>query len=892
MKTFQIIESPFVAPVDLQTLNNAYSNLQQRHDDTIKATSELKTAVANLDLNEAEEGFRRQLVSNIEKTIDSNTQFGNLASAYDDVMKLSGDIASNPQLISKLKAQQEYQKFMTDLEARTDLPEHYKEYYRKMNPYKEGVYDANGNWIKGTKWEPTKKAALNIDKTVIMDAALKYVTPNKGNYSVTTWMDSNGNLTKKYVEGAKMVRYNTQTYQYEQLTEQEIRDALTSVIRANPQYMDSLRQDYDIAVDDFEDGRDSAFNVNNGTGKPISFETFVDNIFSPMIKSKAYSYTTLSKEDFNDKAYKELEAMGFGYNNQYVSMVDAFTKPGGTSTFKDNSHILAMRAVHNANEELKGAIKGLNIDGVTDEFISKIDLSNPELFKQSLFKLDLSDEEYKQLDNAYKIQKMLYAEDLHNDNKFKELYGSTKYYAGEKTIANIENGSFPDPSVMDKYEKRYYEQWDNLNEIFFPKGTQSIRISTPNIETYNEFIKLAREKGLYSDNPENSIIAVGKDEKGNNTLILDRSKNNNIIKFANLYHNAIEKSRKGKRVFTFFNPDSIKRIDENGEVHNIYNTAGISSGGAGNPNVPKPLSPESAFKYVINFRDRMRSYGNEVGMGEEKLTPNISFNAGTPEGVMADTYLNLGLFEDSTDQNAKIKTRDESMKTLFREVQTAGLRNVKVYLQDKNGIDRPVVDSKDINDLERQLLNAKDSDANSLGVIELNTGLGRYVRKIKFIGDDNKPIIMSVDDDHNNYLYDLNKDPDLESIKKFYQSQSTGNDILLGDDSTGNIYAMPDGNGNFIISNEFDKTNPYNIINPANKEQRQTYSYLLNVPKYYNYIINDLQTGNEELLNQHIGEYAFYLSNVLYPNTTDEWRKQNVTNIITAMIDNLGIAIE
>lgn len=892
MKTFQIIESPFVAPVDLQTLNTAYSNLQTRHDDTIKATSELKTAVANLDLNEAEEGFRRQLVSDIEKTINNNTQFGNLASAYDDVMKLSGDIASNPQLISKLKAQQEYQKFMTDLEARTDLPEHYKEYYRKMNPYKEGVYDANGNWVKGTKWEPTKKAALNIDKTVIMDAALKYVTPNKGNYSVTTWMDKDGKLTKNYVEGAKMVRYNTQTYQYEQLTEKEIKDALTSVIRANPQYMDSLRQDYDIAVDDFEDGRDSAFNVNNGTGKPISFETFVDNIFSPMVKSKAYSHTTLSKEDFNDKAYKELEAMGFGYSNQYVSMVDAFTKPGGTSTFKDNSHILAMRAVHNANEELKGAIKGLNIDGVTDEFISKIDLSNPELFKQSLFKLDLSDEEYKQLDNAYKIQKMLYAEDLHNDNKFKELYGSTKYYAGEKTIANIENGSFPDPSVMNKYEKRYYEQWDNLNEIFFPKGTQSIRISTPNIETYNEFIKLARQNGLYSDDPENSIITVGKDEKNNNTLILDRSKNNNIIKFANLYHTAIEKSRKGKRVFTFFNPDSIKRIGEDGKVYDIYNTVGISGGGAGNPNMPKPLNPESAFKYVIDFRDRMRSYGNEVGMGEEKLTPNISFNAGTPEGVMADTYLNLGLFEDSTDQNAKIKTRDESMKTLFREVQTAGLRNVKVFLQDKNGVDRPVVDSKDINDLERQLLNAKDSDANSLGVIELNTGLGRYVRKIKFIGDDNKPIIMSVDDDHNNYLYDLNKDPDLESIKKFYQAQSTGNDILLGDDATGNIYAMPDGNGNFIISNEFDKTNPYNIINPANKEQRQTYSYLLNVPKYYNYIINDLQTGNEELLNQHIGEYAFYLSNVLYPNTTDEWRKQNVTNIITAMIDNLGIATE
>ena len=122
MKIYQIIESPFVAPVDLQTLNTAYNNLQTRHDEAIKATSELKTAVANLDLNEAEEDFRQKLISDIEYTIGSNTAYGNSASAYDDIMKLSGDIASNTALIGRLKAQQAYTAYKNQVDS-MNMPE-------------------------------------------------------------------------------------------------------------------------------------------------------------------------------------------------------------------------------------------------------------------------------------------------------------------------------------------------------------------------------------------------------------------------------------------------------------------------------------------------------------------------------------------------------------------------------------------------------------------------------------------------------------------------------------------------------------------------------------------------------------------------------------------------
>ena len=167
MKTYQHRDIEYVEPVNLDILHNTLSNLETTHQATVKATSELKTAIANLDLNEAEDGFRNQLLMDIENTIDNNSRYGNLAGAYDDITKIQGDIAGNPALISKLKAQQNYKQFVAEIDARQDLPEHYKEYYKRINPYKEGIYDEQGNWIQGTKWEPTKKAALNISKDKI-----------------------------------------------------------------------------------------------------------------------------------------------------------------------------------------------------------------------------------------------------------------------------------------------------------------------------------------------------------------------------------------------------------------------------------------------------------------------------------------------------------------------------------------------------------------------------------------------------------------------------------------------------------------------------------------------------------------------------------------------------
>ena len=891
MKTYQHRDIEYVEPVNLDILHNTLNNLETTHQATVKATSELKTAIANLDLNEAEDGFRNQLLMDIENTIDNNSRHGNLAGAYDDITKIQGDIAANPALISKLKAQQNYKQFVAEIDARQDLPEHYKEYYKRINPYKEGIYDEQGNWIQGTKWEPTKKAALNISKDKILDTALKYITPKKGSYSVTTYMDENGNLTKEYTPGAKLVRYNTETTQYEEVTEKEIKEALKSAIRMNPQFMDSLKQDYDIAVDDFEDGREAFFDVNNGTGKPISFEQFVDNIFAGNIKAKAYRYTE-TKNDYNDKLYKDLQSIGLTGQTISTAYGNAYTKPGETTRFKDVSTIVSMNNVKKGNDDIKQLLRNENIEGLTDEFISSIDLSNPESFNQAIATLDITPQNKETLTTIYNAQRSQYAEDIHNDRKYRELYGDTKMYAGKSTISSITSGKFPVGEEMTIFEKRYKTQWDRLNNIYFPKGTQSIKISTSNKYTYDEFIKLAKEAGLINRGEglkDYFKIGTNKDN-GKFTITLDREDNNKILELANLYQKATEKGQKGKRWFSFIHPDSIVKVDENGDTSPIYNNVigfGQTQPG-GRPALS--LNPNTALSFVTDFVSNMDSYADEFGQGQNRTITNVSFNSATPEGIIADTRIINKDYEDNTELTELTKIRNEANEASFVEVQTAGLRNVKVQMLDKDGILTPVVDSKEIADLEKQLLNAKATDANSLCTVELDWSTGRYVRKLKFTGEDNKPVIITVDDDHNNYLYDLNKDPRLLTLKKFYQSQVTGQDIRLGPSYETDLYVTPDGNGNFTIINEDSPNNPWFTFNP--KDDVKIFNLVASLPTYTNNIETAILSNNQELLNENIINYCTTFVDLLAPTDDDKVRESYIKDALECVIGYYGLQTE
>ena len=135
MKQFQVINREYIPEFNLELYGNMLEKRSTLHNEAVKANSELKNTIAQLNLNEAEDGFRAKLIADVQKTLTENASLGDYAASYDDMIRVSGDIVSNPALISKLKAQQDYQTFQAKIDARTDLPQHYKDYFKAQNKY-------------------------------------------------------------------------------------------------------------------------------------------------------------------------------------------------------------------------------------------------------------------------------------------------------------------------------------------------------------------------------------------------------------------------------------------------------------------------------------------------------------------------------------------------------------------------------------------------------------------------------------------------------------------------------------------------------------------------------------------------------------------------------------
>ena len=120
MKTYINTQQAQVPSYNLEVASNAFNKLNEGHIQSIQAQSELQSAVAQLDLNEAEEDFRQQLVNEIDSTVKENTRYGNAYFALPDIIAKAGNINSNPELIGRLRAQQAYKANIAAIDAKSN----------------------------------------------------------------------------------------------------------------------------------------------------------------------------------------------------------------------------------------------------------------------------------------------------------------------------------------------------------------------------------------------------------------------------------------------------------------------------------------------------------------------------------------------------------------------------------------------------------------------------------------------------------------------------------------------------------------------------------------------------------------------------------------------------
>lgn len=308
MNTFQYQSRNYTPRVDLTTLGKSIDTLEQGHKEAIKTASALETAVANLDMNEAEDGFKQQLVNEIQNTIKENTLFGNSYGALDDLIMKQGNIASDGRVIGRLRSNAAKKEYDAKVDAMA-IPDGMKQMYKDENPYYyvDGDIDEKTGKVKpGQKWKAKTNPVKTIPMADIQRYALTIAAKDAGGGESISFLDAEGKETYDPTKSADGAMYRKVGTKYERLTKDKIDKAMRVAIQSIPGAEDSLRQDYKYGLYQLDNQRKDL--AKAGKKDNPYMEGFTDK------NGNIYTYNQWLSNSIN--GFKDVAA----YNHVYSSI--------------------------------------------------------------------------------------------------------------------------------------------------------------------------------------------------------------------------------------------------------------------------------------------------------------------------------------------------------------------------------------------------------------------------------------------------------------------------------------------------------------------------------------------------------------------------------------------
>lgn len=287
--SFKTVDYTYVPKHNLEVIGQTYDYLQNRHDVAVAQESELKKQIGQLELNAQEDEFKQLLVNNVQSKINDAMIDDFKGYALDDIVAEAGNLMSDPRVLGRLRAQQQYKAYQDNLNARTDLSEDYKNYYRQANTYHyEDKLDAAGNVIGGTEWKPAEQEVSEIPTSIIYNQALKMVQEDAGGGESYTFLDANGKPTDDFTQSATGEIFMKQGTKYNRLSTEKLQAAIDAAIEGTPGAKASLQQDYKIAMwKDQTQGKNA--DVRDHNGNLLNEQEFINRRFNNFIKAATYN---------------------------------------------------------------------------------------------------------------------------------------------------------------------------------------------------------------------------------------------------------------------------------------------------------------------------------------------------------------------------------------------------------------------------------------------------------------------------------------------------------------------------------------------------------------------------------------------------------------------------
>lgn len=337
---------------NLEALSQALNKIDERSDKAIQQKSAITNAIGQLKLNAAEDKWKYDYAKRIEQKINDAAQYGDYSRALDVATELAGSATSSPEVIGRIRANENYEKKKGEVESLANsgvISGLTKERWLAQNKYAyEDIRDENGNIVGGTDWkagwDPVKKVDMSRLVTLAgqLAAPVKRATSSSSQHSVSDEQGV-GNGGTSTPAGLRSVKtgYSTSSgssYQRETLTKQKIDEVYNKLFALDGDNMNALIQQYDDIkwkVNQLKDElstttdpekrktlQDSinAFgnDIYDSNGQPLKVKEYMLSKIGVITKDMAYDNITVS----HTSGSSETRGLTYGTKAAFISGTD------------------------------------------------------------------------------------------------------------------------------------------------------------------------------------------------------------------------------------------------------------------------------------------------------------------------------------------------------------------------------------------------------------------------------------------------------------------------------------------------------------------------------------------------------------------------------------------
>lgn len=829
IQEFNPVFRPVVNPIDLEKLGQAYDTLEQGHLKAIDTASAVEAELAKLDLNEAEDEWRQQQVNKIRSAVTNNSTYGNAYGALDDVIRENGSIMSNPGMIGRLRAQQDYKKYIDNLEKRTDIPEDYKAYFKEQNTYNyKDITDNKGNIIGGSKWNPAVQEVSTVPMSQLLDKALQWAAKESGGGSQTRWLDSQGKVTNDITKSVTGEIYSSATNKWERLSKDKLAAAVVAVIENTPGAKASLDQDYKIAKWKYDKSGGNNPDITNKDGILLTPEEYLNKRIDPFYKAATY-YNQTSSTTYGEAwkaqlalARQQAAAGSGGASNRtgYSDILTTTTNPIRIDNFVPST---AQAEISTNKQNIADLLKAsnpnldFNLDGKSSNDIKQLIKDN---IKDPM-------EQYRALGNLEIIDD---AQDYLNGLKEGQEPDTAEAFDAYNAII-----SMSDLPKDNKYAKQYSKA---VNNIF--GSSQAIRQYFTSDDSFDGFIA-----SIGGENKAKSLGITFGTKNGKKYAELSRDYNRSLYSFAKASREGISQNTNIfgalwndlKGTVNSYWGNNVVQVGTNGDEipvtgRDVQDNMLVGSAKSQNRIV---------FGDLIDFVDnRLKSKNDDLLKGGKLQVGQQVVTEPTPNAAELVFQLQTGAIKSSEFTNQYKVAKDQAMKAIrnIDLTQTGALR-----VGDNNMFE--LIDSEDRKELTAIIRSAKENELDIVAVQDFKTGewspqitiLGTYDNEGKL---KREPITLYAPGGFDSAIVESwNNDTTFKAKKDINIYGAAGRNINLTNASSfaniDKITMIPTGEG----FNVYDKTNNRSLgsVSPQTAvDLRDTYYQ-------WNDIYNLYQTG-------------------------------------------------